>query len=93
MKKQIDIIRNYLKEQQVVRAYLFGSSVRNETSRDSDVDLLLQPGPDMNLFSFAKMKLQLEELLQKPVDVVSENGLSPHIKPFIDQEKNLIYEK
>ena len=47
----------------------------------------------VNLFSFAKMKLQLEELLQKPVDLVSENGLSPHIKPFIDQEKVLIYEK
>jgi predicted nucleotidyltransferase len=93
MKKQINIIRNYLKEQHVVRAYLFGSSVRNEAAPDSDLDLLLEPGPDMNLFSFAKMKLQLEELLEKRVDLVSENGLSPHIKPFIDQEKILIYEK
>jgi hypothetical protein len=37
--------------------------------------------------------LELEELLKKKVDLVSGEGLSKHIKPFVDQDKVLIYEK
>ena len=44
-------------------------------------------------FGFWKMQEQLANLLEKPVDLVSANGLSPLIKPYIDLEKQLIYEK
>jgi hypothetical protein len=37
------------------------------------------------------MKLDLEGLMGIPVDLVSSNGLSKYIKPFIDAEKELIY--
>ena len=90
---EIDALRNYLKAQPVLKAYLFGSSVRGNQDDNSDIDLLVELAPEMNLFAFAKMKIQLEELLQKQVDLVSANGLSAHIKPFIDSEKVLIYER
>ena len=38
------------------------------------------------------MQEQLSELLGTKVDLVSSNGLSKFIKPYIDQEKLLIYE-
>jgi predicted nucleotidyltransferase len=38
------------------------------------------------------MKIELEKLLRKPVDLVSSNGLSPLVKPFIEKNKLLIYE-
>jgi predicted nucleotidyltransferase len=39
------------------------------------------------------MKIDLEKLLQKKVDLVSSRGLSPRIKPYIESDKELIYER
>jgi predicted nucleotidyltransferase len=39
------------------------------------------------------MKLDLEKLLNSEVDLVSSNGMSKYIKPLVDVEKRLIYEK
>jgi hypothetical protein len=39
------------------------------------------------------MKLDLEKLLNNEVDLVSSNGISKYIKPLVDEEKRLIYEK
>jgi len=39
------------------------------------------------------MKLDLEQLLGSQVDLVSSNGVSKYIKPIIDSEKRLNYEK
>jgi len=35
----------------------------------------------------------LQNLLKKKVDVVSYEGLSKYVKPFVDQDKVLIYER
>jgi predicted nucleotidyltransferase len=37
------------------------------------------------------MKLDLEKLLNAKVDLVSSNGLSEYVKPYIDNEKRIIY--
>jgi predicted nucleotidyltransferase len=39
------------------------------------------------------MKLDLQKLLNSEVDLVSSNGMSKYIKPLVDLEKRLIYEK
>ena len=39
------------------------------------------------------MQLDLQELLKKKVDLVTLNSLSKYIKPFVDQDKVLIYER
>ena len=44
----------------------------------------------MNFFTYNS---ELKELLKKKVDLVSIAGLSPHMKPFIDKDKILIYEE
>jgi predicted nucleotidyltransferase len=36
---------------------------------------------------------ELQNLLKKKVDIVSYEGLSKYVKPFIDKEKVLIYER
>jgi hypothetical protein len=41
---------------------------------------------------FFTYQLELEELLKRKVDLVSSQGLSRHIKPFVDRDKILIYE-
>jgi len=42
-------------------------------------------------FTFIQMQIELEELLEKKVDLVSTKGLSKYIQPIIDREKELIY--
>ena len=93
-KRHIAQIKNYFTEKPVKRAYLFGSYSRKEAQKNSDIDLLVELDRSrpvgMQFFTFQE---ELEDLLNKKVDVISAEGISPHIKPIIDQDKILIYEK
>ncbi len=89
----IDMLNEFFRNQPIRKAYLFGSYVRGDYKSDSDVDFLVELERSVDLFRFIKIKLQLEGLLQKAVDLISANGLSERIKPAIDSEKVLIYEK
>ena len=93
-KSQILKISNYFKTKPVLKAYLFGSYVRNEAEKDSDVDLLVELDYSERIgLQFVQMKFDLEQLLGKQVDLVSSNAVSKYIKPIIDSEKTLIYSK
>ncbi|MCY7351081.1 MAG: nucleotidyltransferase family protein [Cytophagaceae bacterium] len=85
----------YFADKPVKRAYLFGSVVRDEQMPGSDVDILVELDYEhgADFYAFLDMQEQLSELLGKKVDLVSANGLSPLIKPHIDREKQLAYEK
>lgn len=86
---------SYFETQPVKRAYLFGSVARGEQTLCSDIDILVELDYEQgaDFFQFMDMQEQLSALLHTPVDLVSANGLSPFIKPYIDNEKQLIYEK
>ncbi|WP_247232853.1 nucleotidyltransferase family protein [Telluribacter sp. SYSU D00476] len=88
-------IVGYLRATSVQRAYIFGSYARDEQTTDSDVDLLLDFDPEtmVSLFDLGRILEDLKELLGKDVDVVTEDGLSPYLRPFIEKDKKLIYEK
>uniref|UniRef100_UPI00404B9899 nucleotidyltransferase family protein n=1 Tax=Flavobacterium sp. TaxID=239 RepID=UPI00404B9899 len=93
-KSQIIKISNYFKTKPVLKAYLFGSYVRNEAKEESDVDLLVELDYSSGIgLQFVQMKFDLEKLLGKSVDLVSSNAISQYIKPIVDSEKTLIYAK
>lgn len=93
-KYQILKISIYFKTKPVLKAYLFGSYVRNEAEKDSDVDLLVELDYSERIgLQFVQMKFDLEQLVGKKVDLVSSNAVSKYIKPIIDSEKTLIYSK
>ena len=90
----IELIKSVFSDNPVKRAFLFGSFTRGEADRDSDVDILVELDYTKHIgIGFVKMKDQLEEILNKKVDLVSENSISRHILPFINQDKQLIYEQ
>ena len=90
----IESIKNYFKTRPVLRAYLFGSYVRGVADIKSDVDILVDLDYSQRIgLQFIQMKLDLEKLLNSEVDLVSSNGMSKYIKPLVDIEKQLIYEK
>lgn len=62
---------------------VFGSIARGEGGQDSDLDLLVTLHPGRSLLDLSALKLELEDLIRRPVDLVSERGLSPYLKQQI----------
>lgn len=90
---QLQRLRGFLERNPIQRAFLFGSQARQEADERSDVDLLVDLEGVVTLFEFARMQVELEELLTQKVDLVSSRGLNPRIQPYIERDKLLIYEK
>lgn len=89
----VELLRNYFAGQPVVRAWLFGSVSRGEETPDSDIDILVRFDDNVGLFKYASMVSDLERLLKKAVDLVSDGALFPWVKESVDNEKILIYER
>ncbi|MCB2092519.1 MAG: nucleotidyltransferase domain-containing protein [Alphaproteobacteria bacterium] len=90
--KNIELIKAYLQDKPVNRAYLFGSFVRGEAGPDSDVDILVELDYRNPIgLLFIRMEQDLARILNRKVDLVSAQGMSKYLKPVIDREKQLIY--
>jgi len=64
----------------------FGSAVRGEETPESDIDLLVEFEPGRNLLDHVALVQDLEDLLGRTVDVVTEGGLHWYIRDRIHQE-------
>src|ERR1700687_5378704 len=62
---------------------IFGSFARGEQRRTSDVDLLVDLPDGMTLFGLAGLKIDLEEALQRKVDVVPSDSIKPALRGYI----------
>jgi len=79
-----------LKKNKVVKAGIFGSYALGEEKKNSDVDILIEPPKGIG-FGFAGIAFELEEKLDKKVDLVSYNGLSPYLRDkILNQEVRII---
>src|SRR3984885_1595779 len=93
-KQETNLLRKYFAGKPVKRAYLFGSYARNTAVKGtSDIDILLELDYSkpigMKFFSFQR---ELEGLLHNKVDVVTSDGISKYVVPYIEKDKILIYE-
>ncbi|MDZ7648832.1 MAG: nucleotidyltransferase domain-containing protein [Cytophagales bacterium] len=87
-------IQRFFKGRPVKRAYIFGSYARNEGHAKSDLDILVELDHSSPIgMKFFTYQAELEELLNTKVDLVSSEGLSRYVKPFVDKDKVLIYER
>jgi len=92
--QKISLIQDYFKDKPVLKAYLFGSYARGDASKDSDYDILVELDYTQRIgLEYIQMQLDLASLLKGQVDIVSDKALSRHIRPFVEQEKLLIYER
>jgi uncharacterized protein len=69
-----------------VNVRVFGSVARGDDSPDSDIDFLVNLEPGRSLMDLARLLRELNILLGRPVDVVTEAGLRPRIKPQVLKE-------
>ena len=90
----IDILRQYFINQPVLKAWLFGSFSRGEETQDSDVDILVSLDKSKPIgLKFFGMLSDLEELLGRKVDLVSEGTLLPFAQESVERDKILVYER
>lgn len=76
-----------LKKHGVKKAGLFGSYARGEQKRGSDVDLLVAPPKSSSLLGVIALKLDLERVLGKTVDLVEYSAVKPALKRRILAEE------
>ena len=91
----IEKIQQYFSTKPVEKVYLFGSYSRSDQNEESDIDLLLKFNTDSNigLIQFSRMKIDIENILNHKVDLLTEDAISPYIKPYIQNDLIKIYEK
>lgn len=90
----IQLVKDYFSGQPVIKAYLFGSFSRNEADYNSDIDILVDLDYSKHIgLGFITMQAELQQMLHKKIDLVSSKAVSRHIKPFIEKDRVLIYER
>ena len=65
---------------------VFGSVARGDDRPDSDVDLLVDAGTTTSSWFPAGLILDLEQMLGRPVEIVTEKGLNPHLREHVLRE-------
>ena len=65
---------------------LFGSVARDEARQDSDVDILVEFDEPPTFDKYMELKLYLESLLNKKVDLVDWDMLRPEVRPNVERD-------
>lgn len=79
-----------LKKYGVKKASLFGSVVREKQTESSDIDLLVELPETASLLELANLKLDLEKVLKRKVDVLTFDSLHPLLKDKILHEQEAV---
>ncbi len=74
------------KQYHVKQLGIFGSFVRNEQNRESDIDIMVEFESPIGFFDFIRLENFLSEILDKKVDLVTEKALKPAIKNYVLKE-------
>ena len=71
----------------VIHIGLFGSVVRDEAKDSSDLDLLIELDPvSITYQKYLDLELYLQSLFSRKVEILTTDGVSPYILPYISQE-------
>ena len=91
MKVNIDQIKQkvvpILKEAGVKRSSLFGSVVRGEAGKNSDIDILVEFPEGKTLLDLVRLEKKLESALNKKVDLLTFNSIHPLLKDYIRKDQ------
>lgn len=87
-----ELITPIAKRYGVASVWLFGSYARGEATQTSDVDLLIDHGKIQTLFELTAFRLDCENALRKPVDVVTLDAVSPRLSRSIQRDEVMIFD-
>ena len=88
-----EILEKSKKDKDINKAYLFGSYARGEETSLSDVDIRLEVNDNFTLFDLTEIAYNLEEKLNKKVDIITSGNLDELLYEEIKKEEICIYSK
>ena len=74
------------KEFDVRSLAVFGSVARDEARPDSDIDILVEFNGAATFDQYSRLKFFLEDLLKRPIDLVTRKGIRPQLVSAIERE-------
>lgn len=91
----VDQIARFCQKHHIQRLMLFGSSLREDFTPDSDIDVLVEfeAGAQITYFDLADAKHELAHLLGRDVDIGTPASLSPYIRDRVLASAQVIYER
>jgi len=81
----------FLKNEGVKRISVFGSYVRGEEKRESDIDIIVEFSERKSLLELVRIERELSEFLGIKVDLLTEQSISPYLIDSIRKEMEIIY--
>jgi hypothetical protein len=90
-KKVLPVVKRY----EVQKAAIFGSFVRGEQREDSDIDILVEfkDRENKTLLDLIGLELELQEVLNRKVEVLTYRSIHPLLKDYILKEQEVFYEE
>lgn len=82
-KLNFDKIIPVLERNDVAFAGVFGSFAKGEAGESSDIDILVKFKEPKSLFNIIGLEMELSQILNRKVDLVTERALCPHIKESV----------
>ena len=76
-----ELAKKHLIEPNSIR--VFGSVARGDSTKNSDIDILVSPLPECGLFDLGEMYEDLTDLLKCKVDIVPDDSIRPRLAPYI----------
>ena len=86
LKQKRDEIQRVASKHGAYNIRVFGSVARGEARPDSDIDLLIEKGPTTSSWFPAGLVLELEEMLGRRVEIVTETALNPDLRERVHRE-------
>ena len=84
----------FIEDGRIDKAWIFGSYARQDQKQESDLDIMikLKDGVSFSLYDMAEIQHRIEELLEKRVDLVEIESLSPLMLESVNADRIMIYE-
>lgn len=86
LKEKRDVMLAAARRHGVRNIRIFGSVARGEDDSESDIDFLVDMEPGRSILDHASLLIELQQLLGRKVDVVSERGIKNRIRERVLRE-------
>jgi len=84
-------VKKLLIKHNATRAGIFGSYVRGEQKKNSDVDILVKFKVQPTFASYLQLDDRLKQALNLDIDLVTVGGVNKFLRPYIERDLKLIY--
>ena len=81
-----EVIAEFCRRHGIRRLAFFGSVLRDDFTPESDVDVLVEFEGPATFAAYMDLKFYLEDLLGRPVDLVTDKAVRDELRPFIEKE-------